>query len=98
MKRITSFIIKYNIGILAVSLLFTIAAIFTLVKNIYLETDLDEYMPHEHPSFAYSDKAEELFDIRDAIVIAIENEEGVYNPNEVLKDLNWSISGLKIWE
>lgn len=97
MKRITTFIIKYNIGILAVSLLLTIAAMFSLVKNIYLETDLDEYMPHEHPSFAYSDKAEELFDIRDAIVIAIENKKGVYNPTTLqkVKDLTKTLSKME---
>lgn len=97
MKPITTFIIKYNIAILAVSLLLTIAAIFTLVKDIYLETDLDEYMPKEHPSFAYSDQAEELFDIRDAIVIAIENKRGVYNPTTLqkVKDLTKALTKME---
>ncbi|MEN8249736.1 MAG: efflux RND transporter permease subunit [Bacteroidota bacterium] len=97
MKKITTFIIKYNIAILLVSLLFTIATIAVLVKNIYLETDLDEYMPKEHPTFAYSDKAEEIFDIRDAIVIGIENKEGVYNPTTLqkVKDLTKALSKME---
>lgn len=97
MKRITSFILKYNIAILVISALLTIAAITTLVKNIYLETDLDEYMPKEHASFAYSDRAEELFDIRDAIVIAIENKDGVYNPTTLqkVKELTKALSKME---
>jgi predicted RND superfamily exporter protein len=97
MKRFTSFILRYNIAILVVSVLFTIAAITTLVKNIYLETDLDEYMPKDHPSFAYSDNAEELFDIRDAIVIAIENKDGVYNPTTLqkVKDLTKALGKME---
>ena len=97
MKQITSFILKYNIAILVVSVLLTIASVFILVKNIYLETDLDEYMPKEHPSFAYSDKAEELFDIRDAIVIAIGNEGGIYNPTTLqkVKDLTKALGKME---
>ncbi len=97
MKRITELILKNNIAILAVTLLLTIASMYVMVKKTYLETDLDEYMPHDHPSFAYSDKAEELFDIRDAIVIAIENKGGVYNPSTLqkVKDLTKALSKMK---
>ncbi|MCP4457384.1 MAG: MMPL family transporter [Cytophagales bacterium] len=97
MNRITSFILKNNIGILVVTLLFTIASIVVMVKNIYLETDLDEYMPKDHPSFTNSDEAEELFDIRDAMVIAIENKEGVYNPTTLqkVKDLTKTLGRME---
>ena len=32
-----------------------------------METDLDEYMPADHPAFMYSDQAEEWFGINDGI-------------------------------
>ncbi|MDP8206108.1 MAG: efflux RND transporter permease subunit [Candidatus Electryonea clarkiae] len=42
-------------------------------------------MPHEHPAFVYSDQAEEWFDIKDGIIIAIENRDGIYNPETLTK-------------
>lgn len=44
-----------------------------------METDLDEYMPQEHPAFVYSNQAEEWFNIQDGVIIAIENPAGIYN-------------------
>ena len=44
-----------------------------------METNLDKYMPHDHPAFVYSDQAEEWFDIKDGIIVAIENPNGIYN-------------------
>lgn len=48
-------------------------------QNIRMETDLDEYMPQEHPAFVYSNQAEEWFNIQDGVIIAIENPAGIYN-------------------
>jgi predicted RND superfamily exporter protein len=48
-------------------------------KNTRMETNLDEYMPKDHPAFVYSDKAESWFDIKDGIIIALENKNGVFN-------------------
>ena len=42
-----------------------------------METDLDKYMPQEHPAFVYSNQAEEWFNIQDGIIIAIENPRGI---------------------
>jgi len=97
MKNITTKILKYNKAIMALTLLLTVLSVWVLVNKVYIETDLDEYMPHEHPSFAYSDKAEEQFDIRDAIVIAIENKEGVYNPVTLqkVKDLTKALGKME---
>jgi predicted RND superfamily exporter protein len=50
-----------------------------------METDLDEYMPQKHPAFVYSNQAEDLFDIEDGIIIAIENQEGIYNSRTLQK-------------
>ncbi|MFW6389106.1 MAG: efflux RND transporter permease subunit [Marinilabiliaceae bacterium] len=48
-------------------------------ENTEMETDLDEYMPKDHPAFVYSDKAEEWFNIKDGIIVALENPKGIYN-------------------
>jgi uncharacterized protein len=50
-----------------------------LRMNGRMETNLDEYMPKTHPAFIYSDQAEEWFNIRDGILIAIEHNESIYN-------------------
>jgi len=97
MKNITTKVLKYNKAIMALTVLLTVFSVWVLVNKVYIETDLDEYMPHEHPSFAYSDWAEEQFDIRDAIVIAIENKNGVYNPATLqkVKDLTKALGKME---
>lgn len=67
--------------IIAISTYFTLR----LTQNSRMETDLDEYMPKEHPAFIYSDKAKEIFNIKDGILIAIENKDGVTNPMTLTK-------------
>ena len=62
------------------------AAFFLLIAgNIRVETDLDEYMPQEHPAFVYSNQAEEWFDIKDGIIIAVEHPQTLFNPGTLGK-------------
>jgi len=68
-------------AVLAVSAAFLIAA----AGNTRMETDLDEYMPKDHPAFVYSDEAEEWFDIKDGIIVAIEHPDGIYNHGTLSK-------------
>ena len=68
-----------------------ISALFFLVmkENSKMETDLDKYMPASHPAFVYSDTAEKIFGINDGIIVAIENQNGVFNSEtlDTLKQL-----------
>jgi len=68
-------------AVLAVSVAFLVGA----AGNTRMETDLDEYMPKDHPAFIYSDEAEEWFDIGEGIIIAIEHLDGVYNHGTLSK-------------
>ena len=67
----------------------TVVFIMLMKENTKMETNLDKYMPHDHPAFVYSDKAEEWFNIQDGIIIAIENKKGVFNTEtlDTLKQL-----------
>ncbi len=58
-----------------------ISAMFFMVMkdNSRMETDLDKYMPQDHPAFVYSDQAEEWFGINDGIIVAVENQTGIFN-------------------
>jgi len=79
MKKLTDFVLDYSKSILLLILVVTGLSVYSIIENFALETDLEKYMPKDHPAFIYSDKAEEMFDIRDAIMIAIENKGGIYN-------------------
>jgi uncharacterized protein len=67
-------------------LILSIWFLSAMMKNARMETNLDEYMPSGHPAFIYSDQAEEWFNIKDGILIAIENKSGIYNPQTLGKD------------
>ena len=71
MKKLTTIVIKKSKIILLFIVVLTGLAIFSIKNNVAVETNLEKYMPETHPAFVYSDKAEELFDIRDGIIVAI---------------------------
>lgn len=100
MEKFTSFIIKYSKLIIALIVAITALSIYSIKTNFALETNLDTYMPKDHPAFIYSDKAEMMFDIRDAIMIAIENKDGIYNATtfKKIKDLTKEIQKLEVVE
>ena len=79
MENILKKAINYPKVILLSCLLISIIFFFIMKQNIRMETDLDEYMPQEHPAFVYSNQAEEWFNIQDGVIIAIENPAGIYN-------------------
>lgn len=82
-------ILDYSWLILILIVAVTAVFIFAMKSNTRMETDLDEYMPQKHPAFVYSSQAEDLFDIKDGIIFAIENESGIYNEETLqkIKDL-----------
>ncbi|MFP4548359.1 MAG: efflux RND transporter permease subunit [Fidelibacterota bacterium] len=80
MEKIFKTLLKFPKLVLAISLLLTIVFFVVMRQNSRMETDLDDYMPQEHPAFVYSNQAEEWFNIQDGIIIAIENKDGIYNP------------------
>jgi len=85
MNNLLEFPIKKPWIVMAVILAITVFFFMQMKSRSRMETDLDKYMPHEHPAFVYSDQAEEWFDIKDGIIIAIENRDGIYNPETLTK-------------
>ncbi|MBU2647742.1 MMPL family transporter [bacterium] len=67
--------------------------------SITMETDSDAMMPEGHPAILYNDQIEEVFGIRDTIIIGIVNEAdgGVFNPGTLalVKRLTETIAALK---
>ncbi len=79
MEKLLNKLLKVPYLVLGVILLITILFIFPMKENTRMETNLDKYMPEDHPAFIYSDKAEKWFNIQDGIIIAVENKNGIYN-------------------
>ena len=63
----------------------TVFFVSAMKDNTRMETDLDKYMPQDHPAFIYSDQAAEWFDIKDGIIIAVENPNGIYDTGTLTK-------------
>ena len=97
MERFLERLLKYPKTILVSILLISIAFMVIMKQNTRMETDLDKYMPEQHPAFVYSNQAEKWFDIKDGIIIALENKEGIYNYGTLkkVKDLTKKLQKMK---
>jgi len=89
MEKLLNKLLRFKWVIMIVILAISTLFIFEMKQNTRMETDLDKYMPENHPAFIYSDKAESWFNINDGIIIAIQNKKGIYNTEtlDTLKQL-----------
>ena len=85
MKQFFIWAARRPVWVLVITAFITVLAVLEIRSNVRMETNLDEYMPKDHPAFVYSDKADERFRIRDAILIAVEHPVSVYNPETLGK-------------
>ena len=79
MEKLLNKLLKAPWIIVAVTIVISAFLFMQMKENTSMETDLDKYMPQDHPAFVYSDQAEEWFGINDGIIVAIENQKGVFN-------------------
>ena len=89
MEKVLGKMLKYPKTLLILLLIITAVFFRIIQQNARMETDLDKFMPQNHPAFIYSDKMEKVFDIKDGIIIAIENRGNIYNYRTLkkIKDL-----------
>ncbi len=85
MNRFFKKTISHPWMIILISVVISAAFMAAIKSKSRMETNLDKYMPQDHPAFVYSDKAEEWFGINDAIIIAIENPDGIYHAGTITK-------------
>jgi len=97
MEKLLSKILQFPKTVLILILVVSVGFFIVMKKNSRMETDLDKYMPQKHPAFVYSNEAEDWFDIKDGIIIALENENGVFNTETLqkVKDLTKSLQKMK---
>jgi predicted RND superfamily exporter protein len=89
MEKLLNRLLNFKWMTIIVILVISAYFVFEMKENTRMETNLDKYMPHDHPAFVYSDKAESWFDIKDGIIIALENKKGIFNSEtlDTLKQL-----------
>ncbi len=89
MENLLSKFLKVPWLILGITIIISAFLFMQMKENSEMETNLDKYMPQDHPAFVYSDQAEEWFGINDGIIVAIENENGIFNSQtlDTLKQL-----------
>jgi len=89
MESILKKILKAPWVVMALTIVISIYLFMQMTQNSRMETDLDKYMPQEHPAFVFSNQAEEWFGINDGIIVAIENKNGIFNAEtlDTLKQL-----------
>ena len=97
MEKLLNKLLKVPYLVLGVILIITVLFIFPMKENTRMETNLDKYMPEDHPAFIYSDQAEKWFNIKDGIIIAIENKKGIFNYKtlDIVKKLTKRLQKLK---
>ncbi len=86
MENLLNKLLSYKWLIMLMTVIISAYFVFEMRQHTRMETNLDKYMPQDHPAFVYSDQAESWFDIKDGIIIALENKKGVFN-NETLDTL-----------
>jgi uncharacterized protein len=79
MEELLKKLLKTPWIIVSVTIIISALLFMQMKQNSKMETDLDKYMPEDHPAFVYSDQAEEWFGINDGIIVAIENQKGIFN-------------------
>lgn len=89
MEKMLNKLLNVPYIVVAVSIIISALFFMKMTENSRMETNLDKYMPHDHPAFIYSDQAEEWFSIKDGIIVAVENQNGIYNKEtlDVIKAL-----------
>jgi len=79
MENLLNKLLKFKWLTMVVIIVISAFFVLEMKDNTRMETNLDKYMPHDHPAFIYSDSAESWFNIQDGIIIALENKNGVFN-------------------
>lgn len=79
MEKLLNALLKKPWIVFGLTIITSVLLFIPMKQNSRMETNLDKYMPQNHPAFIYSNKAENWFDIKDGIIIALENKNGVFN-------------------
>ncbi|MGD9899361.1 MAG: RND family transporter [Calditrichaceae bacterium] len=71
--------------VMTIVVILTALSFWQMGEHARVETNLDMYMPSEHPAFIYSDQAESWFNIKDAFIFVVENPDGLFTSGTLNK-------------
>lgn len=97
MEKLIYKTLKFPKLVMITVLVITVMFFMVMKNKSEMETNLDKYMPQNHPAFVYSNEAEDWFNIKDGIIIAIENPDGIYQTETLqkVKDLTKRLQKMK---
>lgn len=79
-KAISSLGVKYPKAVVVTMLLLTGFLAYQLKDGLQWETDARVYLPKGHEAILYDEKVDEIFGVKDQVIIAVVNEEeGIFN-------------------
>jgi predicted RND superfamily exporter protein len=86
MKKLFQLIIGFPKLTLLFALVLTLFFALQLPK-LRVETDVDVYLPDEHPAVKYEEMVDEIFNYQESMAIAVFNEgpDGIFNPRTLAK-------------
>ncbi len=84
-KKISSLGIRFPKLTVLLSLLVTVLLAMQL-DNLRWETDARVYLPKGHPAILYDEKVDEIFGVKDTVIVGIVNEEGsIFNTESLAR-------------
>lgn len=95
-EKFYSFVVRHPWAVIVTVVLLTAYFIAQLPK-LEWETDARVYLPKGHPAIIYDEKVEDVFGVKDSIIIGIVNEEkGIFNPTtlERIAAITEQVAGL----
>lgn len=84
LKRLYQIPTEFPRSVLLGVLIITVLAAMTMT-NLRWETDARVYFPKGHPAIQYDELVADTFYVKDSIIIAILNEDGVFNPETIAR-------------
>ena len=85
LKYIYTISTRFPKSIIVIALSLTVYLAYQL-KDLHWETDARVYLPKGHPAILYDEKVEEIFGVKNAVIIGIVNDEkGIYNPETLAR-------------
>lgn len=86
MKSFFQFIIRFPRFTIFLILLITAFFAFECTR-LRLETDIDVYLPDQHPAIQYEDLVKEIFNYQESLAVAVFNDgpDGIFNPQTLAK-------------
>jgi len=85
LKALYSLVMRYPKSVIVVVLGVTVYLAMQL-PQLRWETDARVYLPKGHPAIKYDEKVDEVFGVKDSVIIGIVNEkDGIFNPTTLAR-------------